>query len=110
MHERAGAKVIFEVQPQLKKILASLETRATVIIGRGETPPQPFDFHVPLLSLPLAFRTDLGSIPGRVPYLKVDPAAAHSWKERVAALPGLKVGLNWHGNPEAERLSALQAR
>ena len=42
---------------------------------RGEPLP-PFDFHTPLLSLPLAFRTEADSIPGGVPYLKVDPEAA----------------------------------
>jgi ADP-heptose:LPS heptosyltransferase len=42
--------------------------------------------------------------------LHVEPAAARNWGERLAALPGLKVGLNWHGNPEAEKFSALQAR
>jgi tetratricopeptide (TPR) repeat protein len=106
--EARGAEVVFEVQPQLKKLLQSLETRAA-IIGRGEPLP-PFDLHTPLLSLPLAFRTDLDSIPGGVPYLRVDPAAVRAWKERLAALPGLRIGLNWHGNPEAEKQSALQAR
>jgi tetratricopeptide (TPR) repeat protein len=103
-----GARVIFEVQPQLKKLLGSLDTQAT-LIARGEPLP-PFDFHSPLLSLPLAFHTDMDSIPGGVPYLKVDPAAASFWRERLAALPGFKVGLNWHGNPDAEKLAALQAR
>jgi hypothetical protein len=70
----------------------------------------PFEFHTPLLSLPLAFRTEANSIPGGVPYLKVEPRAMQSWRERLAALPGLRVGLNWHGNPEAEKHSALQAR
>jgi ADP-heptose:LPS heptosyltransferase len=103
-----GGTVIFEVQPQLKKLLGSLDTRAT-IISRGEPLP-PFDLHTPLLSLPLAFRTELDSIPGGVPYLTVDTAAVSSWKERLAALPGFRIGINWHGNPEAEKLSALQAR
>jgi hypothetical protein len=100
--------VIFEVQPQLKKLLQSLETRAA-IISRG-APLPPFDLHTPLLSLPLAFLTDVDSIPGGVPYLKVDPAAVRAWEERLAALPGSRIGLNWHGNPEAEKHSALQAR
>jgi hypothetical protein len=42
--------------------------------------------------------------------LKVDAAARLSWAERLAVLPGFKVGLNWYGNPEAEKHSALQAR
>jgi Tetratricopeptide repeat len=106
--EAAGAKVVFEVQPQLVQLLGSLETHAT-IIARGEPLP-PFDLHTPLLSLPLAFHTDIDSIPGGVPYLNVEPAATRTWKERLSALPGFKVGLNWHGNPEAEKLAALQAR
>src|SRR5437764_300424 len=79
------------------------------LVGRGELLPR-VDLHIPLLSLPLALRTELDTIPGGVPYLKVDPAAVRSWGKRLAALPGCKVGLNWQGNPEAEKLSALEAR
>jgi ADP-heptose:LPS heptosyltransferase len=52
----------------------------------------------------------LDTIPAEVPYVSVDPEAARVWGERLAALPGLKVGINWHGNPAAEQYSALQAR
>jgi tetratricopeptide (TPR) repeat protein len=106
--EGLGATVVFEVQPQLVPLMQSLDVRAT-IIGRGEPLP-PFDFHTPLLSLPLAFGTDADSIPGGVPYLRVDPAATLEWRGRLATLPGFKVGLNWHGNPQAEKHAALQAR
>ena len=106
--EALGARVIFEVQPVLKRLLGSLAMRGT-LLGRGETLP-PFDLHIPLLSLPLALKTDSGSIPGGVPYLRVEPDALQTWSARLAELPGLKVGLNWHGNPQAEKFSALQAR
>jgi Tfp pilus assembly protein PilF len=106
--EALGARVVFEVQPVLKKLLGSLEMRGT-LVGRGEPWP-PIDLHTPLGSLPLAFGTELGSIPGGVPYLKVGPRAVSRWQERLAAVPGLKVGINWHGNPEAEKRAALQAR
>jgi len=106
--EEQGAKVVFEVQPQLIKLLRTLDSRA-LIISRGEALP-PFDFHTPLLSLPLKLGTDMDSIPRGVPYLKVDPSAARAWAEKLATLPGFRVGVNWHGNPEAEKHSALQAR
>ncbi len=106
--EALGAQVIFEVQPSLKRLMGSLGMRGT-LLARGEPLPR-FDLHIPLLSLPLALNTDLDSIPGGVPYLHVEPEAARSWSARLAALPGLKVGINWHGNPEAEKFSALQAR
>jgi tetratricopeptide (TPR) repeat protein len=106
--EAQGASVVFEVQPQLIKLLRSLAGGVT-LIARGETPPL-FDFHTPLLSLPLALRTDLDSIPCGVPYLEVDPAAISHWRARLGELSGFKVGLNWRGNPEAEKYAALQAR
>lgn len=106
--EELGARVIFEVQPALTQLLRSLPTRAT-LIARGDPIPDT-DFHTPLLSLPLALQTRLDTIPGGVPYLSVDSQAEQTWRERLAALPGRKIGLLWHGNPAAEQISALQAR
>ena len=106
--EAQGAQVVFEVQPVLKQLLGSLAMRGT-LIERGEPLP-PFDRQTPLGSLPLAVGTGLDTIPVGIPYLHVDPAPARAWAQRLSALPGLKVGLNWHGNPEAERLAALEAR
>src|SRR5256886_5022919 len=108
MLEALGANVVFEVQPVLKPLLGSLAMRGT-LIGRGEALPE-FDLHIPLLSVPLAVRTELDCIPGGVPYLRVPPAAIRWWGERLAALPGLKVGLHWCGNPEAAEVAALEAR
>jgi tetratricopeptide (TPR) repeat protein len=107
--EEMGANVLFEVQPVLKPLLRSLRMRGT-LIARGEPLPQ-FDLHTPLLSLPLALGTTLDSIPAAAaPYLSVDPTALRSWSERLATLPGLRLGLIWQGDTEAEKLSALQAR
>jgi len=106
--EELGAKVTFEVQPVLIQLLRSLPMQGT-LLARGEPLPNT-DFHIPLLSLPLALGTRLSTIPGGVPYVSVDPEATRRWGERLAALPGRKIGINWHGNPEAEQLSALQAR
>ncbi|MEO8926922.1 MAG: tetratricopeptide repeat protein [Caulobacteraceae bacterium] len=93
-----GARVVLEVQPALKRLMGSLGGVERVI-ARGETPP-PFDLHCPLLSLPLAFGTTLGAIPAAIPYLAADPEDAARWRERLAALPGLKVGLVWAGEPK----------
>jgi hypothetical protein len=70
---------------------------ATLVSAGAQLPP--FDFHSPLLSLPLAFGTTLESIPARVPYLgppaeALQTAAALSWPAH-----GLRVGLAWSGNP-----------
>ncbi|MBS0417407.1 MAG: tetratricopeptide repeat protein [Proteobacteria bacterium] len=106
--EDLGARVVFEVQPVLMQLLRSLPTQAT-LIARGDPVPDT-DFHTPLLSLPLALQTRLDTIPGGAPYLSVDTQAEQTWRERLTALPGRKIGILWHGNPEAEQISALQAR
>jgi hypothetical protein len=35
--------------------------------------------------------------------MSAEPARTASWKERLAALPGLKVGLTWQGHIETEK-------
>jgi hypothetical protein len=68
------------------------------IVSAGEALP-PFDVHCPLLSLPLVFRTDLGSIPRSNPYLTVDPQLIDQWKMRLGPKSGaFRVGLVWAGS------------
>jgi hypothetical protein len=106
--ETLGANVVFEVQPVLKRLLGSLAMRGR-LLGRDEPLPE-FDLHSPLASLPLALGTRIDTILAGVPYLSAAAEAVRGWEQRLSALPGLRVGLNWQGDPEAEKLSALEAR
>lgn len=92
-----GAKVIVEAQPELAALLRR-SMPAMEVIAAGQPLP-PFDFHVPMLSLPLAFGTTLQTIPNNVPYLTADEPATLAWRQTLADLPGLKVGLVWAGRP-----------
>jgi tetratricopeptide (TPR) repeat protein len=93
-----GAKVILEVQPALKGLLANLDG-AALVLGKGEGLP-PFDLHCPLMSLPLAFKTRLDTIPAKTPYLYASEERVNAWKEQLpeSALP--RVGICWAGNPD----------
>ena len=91
----AGAKVILEVQPELKRLLSSLESAAAVI-ARGEEPPA-HDLQCPLGSLPLALGTTFDSVPAPIPYLQSDDAALAKWAPRISSLPGLRVAIAWSG-------------
>jgi hypothetical protein len=93
---RAGAKVMLEVQPELKSLLAGLEGVASCH-ARGETLPT-YDVHCPLGSLPLALKTEPGNIPADIPYLRADEAHLAKWRARIEALPGKRVALAWAGN------------
>jgi tetratricopeptide (TPR) repeat protein len=91
-----GAKVILEVQPPLLPLLIGLEGVAQTL-PRGATLP-PFDCHCPLMSLPLAFKTDLASIPSSVPYLGSDAERVAVWIERLGSYDRPRVGFVWSGS------------
>jgi tetratricopeptide (TPR) repeat protein len=94
---RAGARVILRAPAALERLLRSSLAGVTVI---GPDAPQPhFDFHIPLMSLPRLFRTDLCTIPAAVPYLAADPAAVAAWRQHLGADDNLRVGVVWSGNP-----------
>jgi tetratricopeptide (TPR) repeat protein len=92
-----GAKVVLEVQPELKSLLARLDG-VTTVVARGEAPP-PFDLHCPLGSLPLARKTELPVVPAPIPYLSADQAHLQKWSARIEKLPRPRIALAWAGNP-----------
>ena len=91
------ARVVLEVQPPLRRLLARSMPETVQVVARGGNLPQ-FDRHCPLLSLPRLFGTTLETIPADIPYLAPEPAEIVAWQERLAALPGRRVGLVWRGN------------
>jgi tetratricopeptide (TPR) repeat protein len=93
-----GARVVLEVPPPLTRLMSSVAGVAQVI-GRGEALP-PFDFHCPLLSLPLAFRTVRDAIPAGVPYLFPSAERAARWKQSVPDTGVRRIGLAWAGNAD----------
>ncbi|MDR3517529.1 MAG: tetratricopeptide repeat-containing glycosyltransferase family protein [Azospirillaceae bacterium] len=92
-----GGRVLLRTDPALAGLLARVSGIDQVIPYGAPLPS--FDVQLPLLSLPRLFGTDLDSIPAAVPYLSADPAAVAVWRQRLAAIPGLKVGLVWAGDP-----------
>jgi Flp pilus assembly protein TadD len=96
-----GARIILEVQAPLVRLLSRLPG-IMEIVAHGDRLP-PFDLHCPLLSLPRAFGTTLDTIPTASPYLSADPTLAAHWRERLAGLDGLRVGLVWAGSQRLNR-------
>lgn len=96
-----GGAVLLEGHPALLPLYRMLPGLAGVFALNDPLPP--FDLHCPILSLPLAFRTDLGSIPASVPYLAVPPDRLPLWQRRFSArrgAPGERhIGIAWSGNP-----------
>ncbi len=92
-----GGKILLGIQTRLRRLLAGT-SGVWKFVYEGETPPE-FNYHCPLLSLPLAFGTDLNSIPGEIPYVHPSPGLVEAWKNRLQA-NSLRVGLVWGGNPK----------
>jgi tetratricopeptide (TPR) repeat protein len=103
-----GARVVLEVEQPLHRLMQGLAGAAD-IIARGDPLPD-VDIRCPLPSLPLAFKTELESIPAAVPYLGVPHDLMASWcallgKElsprmgaRTGPTTGPRIGLCWAGN------------
>jgi tetratricopeptide (TPR) repeat protein len=92
-----GATVILETHVPLAGLLARLDGVAQVI-PRGQPVPAT-DWRCPMMSLPLAFGTELGTIPAPNHYLRADPARVAAWREVLGPASKPRVGLVWSGNP-----------
>jgi tetratricopeptide (TPR) repeat protein len=91
-----GVKVLLEVQPPLKALLAGLKGLSGIYADSEPLPP--FDFYCPLLSIPHALKTDIAAIPA-APYLTADTAKAAAWANRIGTTSDRKIGLVWAGSP-----------
>ncbi|MBT3887304.1 MAG: glycosyltransferase family protein [Rhodospirillaceae bacterium] len=102
-----GARVIIEAPPGLVPLIEAAGL-ADQVIKAGEDLPK-FNVHAPFLDLPRIFATSLETIPDQTPYLAVDETLGAEWRQKLAALDGLKIGLNWLGNPASpvERFRGL---
>lgn len=92
-----GAEVLVRVPPPLARLTAAVPG-VHAVLGE-EDPTGPLDYQAPLMSLPLIFGTDLGSIPAAMPYLAADPVAGAVWARWLSGLPRPWVGLVWAGSP-----------
>jgi hypothetical protein len=91
-----GAKVVLQVQPRVRRLLAPTPGAAEVIDSDQALPE--FDWQCPLLSLPLALGTELNTIPASVPYVRPEAAHVDAWRKRLEG-DSLRVGLVWAGSP-----------
>ncbi|AOZ03245.1 hypothetical protein BKK81_29550 [Cupriavidus sp. USMAHM13] len=92
----SGATLVLRVQDALCTLLEGYAGVAAVI-GRSEPLP-PYDYHCPLMSLPLALWKAAPQIPDRVPYLQADPARRAEWTSWLGPRARPRVGIAWAGS------------
>ena len=93
-----GANVILKVPKVLIKLLENLKNICQIFCEGDELPS--FDYHCPIMSLPLAFKTTLKSIPHIPNYLnlEIDPEMILQWQTKLGFSKKPLVGLVWSGN------------
>ena len=101
--EVLGAKVILDVQPPLLKLLAGLGG-VHALVSSGDIIPA-FDYHCPLMSLPLALGINEDNFATPIPYIKAPEHKVNEWRTKVRNNSRLKVGLVWSGGDHSEHLS-----
>lgn len=93
--EAKGARVILLVQSSLHRLLQQLSPTLELI---SEDAPLPqFDYHCPLMSLPLAFKTTVDTIFAPVPYLHAEEERVLKWRKKLGSA-GFKIGICWEGS------------
>ncbi len=90
-----GARIVMSVQDSLVNLLK--EANPEIQIIRSNETPAGFDYHCPLLSLPLAFRTTLATIPAERSYITPDEGLRAAWSNRLAPTTRPRIGVVWSG-------------
>jgi len=94
LHQR-GAKILFHVQKKLERLLTPRDNFITFV--ELDDPSLNYDYHVPMMSLPLVFGTTLATIPANIPYIAPDETLVEKWHARLNG-GGFKIGICWSGS------------
>ncbi len=95
-HRARGARVLLETHAPLARLLRESHLFDDVVV-HGEPLP-PFDFHLPVMSLPAACGLETtGDIPAEVPYLRAPDGLAIALPPRRSG--ERRIGLVWAGRP-----------
>ncbi len=92
--------IIFECRSPMLQLMNWLPGDIPLIEKKegGDEPETPFDYQLPLMSLPHIFATELNTVPADVPYLTPDEPLLKRW-HNIINRDGFKVGLAWAGSP-----------
>jgi tetratricopeptide (TPR) repeat protein len=91
-----GARVILTARESQLRLLQTLDPRLDVRPAAGW--PTDFDYHIPLMSLPMAFDAGQRGFAARTPYLRAEAERVELWRHRIGP-EGFKIGICWQGGP-----------
>ena len=91
-------EILMEVEKPLMNLIRGLLPQENIF--EKNTPLPSFDFHCPLMSLPLAFGTNLNTIPNAIPYLRPEKHSYLEWQQFLGPKERPRIGIVWKGNPK----------
>ena len=95
---KLGAEVFLECPSPLTKLMRTLVGVGDVVEHRESI--DEYDFHLPILNLPIHFRTSLETVPKRVPYFIFPEDEIKENRLQYNEVRNLNVGIVWKGNPK----------
>jgi tetratricopeptide (TPR) repeat protein len=103
VRSRGFGRLAVHCDEALVRIVRALPGIDGVTPLEQEFPPDDFDCHSPMMSLPLVFHTTADTVPDDVPYIVVPDAIRQEWRRRLAAGTRPKVGVVWAGRKQFSR-------
>ena len=101
-----GAQIVLQAPEPLLPLLKEIPG-VFKLLGSNESMTEEdlnaCDFHVPLLSLPLAMGSKWRAPLDQVPYLRASPEVREKWRERLGVKTHPRVGLVWSGGLRVEQ-------
>jgi hypothetical protein len=88
-----GAKIWLEVPKPLECVAQTLNCKFKLVQNIKEG----FDYHCPIMSLPLALKTNIKNIPAPKKYLYADPEKIIGWRKKLGSRKRLRIGVVWQG-------------
>ena len=96
---KQGVKILLQVQESLKVLFRDSLDPWIEIYGENDKIPEEYDFHIPIMSLPLALKTTENTIPNEVPYLwAIDATKLTKWRTIIGQSKKIKIGLVLSGS------------
>jgi tetratricopeptide (TPR) repeat protein len=91
------SRLLVECQPELARLLIRTPG-IDAVVTRGSVLPS-FDAHTPLMSIPRLLGITKETVPADVPYLSCSHDLMESWKNELANVRELKIGIVWQVAP-----------
>lgn len=106
--ENINCNVLLEIQKPLIKFVSTVSS--SVKVFEAGHCNEEYDFYCPIMSLPLAFKTTMNSVPHQNRYLNSDPLKTSKWSNILGEKTKPRIGIAWSGNKNYEQDKYRSAR